>query len=152
MLFPLSSSPEITSPFLNEKLHIATFFFICYLDAPRPILGHYRGDSLTHAMLITLLSIKFQPKGHWESHNGVGSLTLAKCLAEDDDDDDDDDDELFFWYFCGMADQQRAFSLQKAFPARTIVRDPHHCQSLTCCEQDLNKCRAWVQAWLNEVM
>ena len=27
-------------------------FFNCYLAAPRPTLGHYRGDSLTHLMLI----------------------------------------------------------------------------------------------------
>ena len=38
-------------------------------------------------------------------------------MFDDDDDDDDDDDELF--------------------PAETIVRDPHHCESLTRHEQDL---------------
>ena len=30
------------------------------------------------------------------------------------------------------------------FPAGTIVRDPHHLKSLTCCEQDLNLRRTWV--------
>ena len=31
------------------------------------------------------------------------------------------------------------------FPARTIVRDSHHCNSPTCCWQDLNLCtnRCW---------
>ena len=31
------------------------------------------------------------------------------------------------------------------FSAGTIVRDPHHCESLTRCEQGLNLCRTWVQ-------
>ena len=33
----------------------------CYLAAPRPTLGHYRGESLTHPMLITAFYI-FDPK------------------------------------------------------------------------------------------
>ena len=37
------------------------FFFNCYLAAPRPTLGHYRGDSLTHPMLITAFYI-FDPR------------------------------------------------------------------------------------------
>ena len=37
------------------------------------------------------------------------------------------------------------------FPARTIVRDPHHRKSPTGCK-DLNLCRTWVQALLNEVV
>ena len=37
------------------------FFFNCYLAAPWPNLGHYRGDSLTHPMLITVFYI-FDPK------------------------------------------------------------------------------------------
>ena len=36
------------------------------------------------------------------------------------------------------------------FPAGTIVRDPHHCESLTYHKQDLNQHRSWVQALLNE--
>ena len=36
-------------------------FFNCYLAAPRPTLVHYRGGSLTHAMLITAL-FTFDPK------------------------------------------------------------------------------------------
>ena len=35
--------------------------FNCYLAAPRPTLGHYRGDSLTHPMLITAFYI-FDPR------------------------------------------------------------------------------------------
>ena len=38
------------------------------------------------------------------------------------------------------------------FPARTIVRDPHHRESLTRSKQDLNLCKTWVQALLNEVV
>ena len=37
------------------------FFFNYYLAAPRPFLGHYWGDSLTHPMSLTALYI-FDPK------------------------------------------------------------------------------------------
>ena len=64
-------------------------------------------------------------------------LTLAtKALV---DDDDDDDDELFLWY--GWPTKGVAL-----FPAGTTVRDPHHRESPTRREQDLNLRRAWVQA------
>ena len=36
-------------------------FFNRYLAAPQPTLGHYRGDSLTHLMLVTVFYI-FDPK------------------------------------------------------------------------------------------
>ena len=60
-------------------------FFNCYLAAPLPALGHYRGDSLTHPMLITVFYI-LDPKVstrtfHGEPHNVVGSLSPTKCLA-----------------------------------------------------------------------
>ena len=38
------------------------------------------------------------------------------------------------------------------FPAETIVRDPHHRESPTRREQDLNLHRTRVQAYLNEVV
>ena len=38
------------------------------------------------------------------------------------------------------------------FPARTIVRDPHHRESATCREQGLNLRRTGVQALLSEVV
>ena len=37
------------------------FLFNCCLVAPRPTSGHYRGDNLTHPMLITAFYI-FDPK------------------------------------------------------------------------------------------
>ena len=37
------------------------FFFNCYLTAPLPTLGYYRGGSLTHPMLITVFYI-FDPR------------------------------------------------------------------------------------------
>ena len=40
----------------NSKL-VFLVFFNCYLAAPWPTLGHYRGDSLTHPMLITAFYI-----------------------------------------------------------------------------------------------
>ena len=47
------------------------YFFNCYLAAPRPALGHYRGGSLIHPMLITLFYI-FDQKV-------TGSLVLSTC-------------------------------------------------------------------------
>ena len=38
------------------------------------------------------------------------------------------------------------------FPAGTIVRDPHHRESPTRREQDMNLRRTWVKALLNEAM
>ena len=51
--------------------------------------------------------------------------------------------------FCGMVDRQKVFNL---FPVGTIVRDPNHLESPTCCEQDLNLSRTWVQTLLNEAV
>ena len=56
------------------------FFFNCYLAAPRPTLGHYRGGSLTHPMLITCV-LHIQPKGHRQPRNEVGSLSSGKHLV-----------------------------------------------------------------------
>ena len=61
----------------------------------------------------------------------------------DYEDDDDEDDELFSWY--GWLTKDVAL-----FPARTIVRDPHHHEPPTHREQDLNLRRTWVQALINE--
>ena len=50
------------------------------------------------------------------------------------------EDELFFVVW--LTDKRRlAF-----FPAGTIVKDPHHFESPTRHEQDLNLCRTRVQA------
>ena len=57
-----------------------TFFFNCYLAAPRPNSGHYRGDSLTHPILITAF-LHIRPKGHREHRSEVGSLSPAERLA-----------------------------------------------------------------------
>ena len=70
--------------------------------------------------------------------------------------DDDDDDEWWWWWWivcCGMVDQWKAFSLiSKQDKWVTFARDPHHHEPLTCCEQDLNLSRTWVQALMNEVI
>ena len=50
-------------------------------------------------------------------------------LAGDDDDDDDG-----FFFVVWLTDERRLAS----FPAETIVRDPHHRESPTRREQDLN--------------
>ena len=56
------------------------FFFNCYLAAPRPTLGHYRGGSLTHPMLITCV-LHIRPEGYQEPRNEVGSLSRADRLV-----------------------------------------------------------------------
>ena len=67
------------------------------MTAPRPTLGHYRGDSLTHPMLITCV-LHIRPEGHRElmlitcvlrirregqqkPRNEVGSLSPAERLV-----------------------------------------------------------------------
>ena len=57
------------------------FFFNCYLPVPRPTLGHSRGDSLSNAMLVTMLE-QFLPKGNKEPRNEAGSVSQAKHLVE----------------------------------------------------------------------
>ena len=52
---------------------------------------------------------------------------------DDDDDDDDDDDNCSVVWF---TDERRV----ALFPAGIIVRDPHHCESPTRREQDMNLC------------
>ena len=58
---------------LSIQRYLINFFFNYYLAAPRPTSGHYRGDSLTHPMLITAFYI-FDPKV-------TGSL-VAKNMLE----------------------------------------------------------------------
>ena len=64
-------------------LNVIFFFFFfcnCYLAAPRPTSGHYRGDSLTHPMLITAF-LHIRPEGHREPRSEVGSLSPAERLV-----------------------------------------------------------------------
>ena len=65
---------------LDLWLGIFFFFFNCYLAAPRPTLGHYRGDSLTHPILITAF-LHIRPEGHREPRSEVGSLGPAERLV-----------------------------------------------------------------------
>ena len=65
---------------LHMMGHFFFFFFNCYLAAPRPTSGHYRGDSLTHPMLITAF-LHIRPEGHREPRSEVGSLSPAERLV-----------------------------------------------------------------------
>ena len=60
----------------------------CYLAAPRPTLGHYRGDSLTHPMLITYV-LHIRPEGHREPRSEVGSLSPTKWGLHQETSDSD---------------------------------------------------------------
>ena len=53
------------------------FFFNFYLVAPWLTLDHYRGDSLTHPMLITAFYLVW-PEGHREPRDEVGFLGPAQ--------------------------------------------------------------------------
>ena len=55
-------------------------FFICYLAAPRPPLGHYHGCSPTRPMVITCV-FRIRPEGHRGPCSVVGSLSPAGCLV-----------------------------------------------------------------------
>ena len=50
------------------------------MAAPRPTLVHYRGGSLTHAILITCV-LHIRPKGHREPCNEDKSLSPAERLV-----------------------------------------------------------------------
>ena len=50
------------------------------MAAPRPALGHYRGGSLTHPMLVTCV-LHIRSEGHREPRNEVGSLSPAERLV-----------------------------------------------------------------------
>ena len=41
--------------------------------------------------------------------------------------------------------------LTKRCIAKIILRDPHHSESLACCQQDLDLCRTWLQALLDKL-
>ena len=56
------------------------FLFNSYLAAPRPTLGHYRGDSLTNPMIITAF-LHVRSEGHREPRSEVGSLSSAERLV-----------------------------------------------------------------------
>lgn len=47
---------------------------------PTATLGHSQGDSITNPVLITAFEL-FQPEGHWEPRNQVGSLSWAEHLV-----------------------------------------------------------------------
>ena len=59
--------------------------------------------------------------------------------------------EWWWWWivFVVWLTDKRRLAL---FPSGIIVRDPHHLESLTRRERDLNLCRTSVQALLNEVV
>ena len=62
------------------EIYFSVLFFNCYLTVPQPTLGHSQGDSLTNLKLITTF-VKVWPKGHWEPHNKVGSLSPPEHLT-----------------------------------------------------------------------
>ena len=88
--------------------------------------------------------------GWWSVIGGsvVGGFNKTPYSLDTGRDDDDDNDKLIFDFVVWLTDERRI----ALFPKRTIVRDPHHRESLTRREQDLNLRRTWVQAFLNEVI
>ena len=81
-LFPVIPPPCILCIIDQSSIlrNIYIYFFNYYLAAPRPTSGHYRGDSLTHPMLITAF-VHVRPEGHREPRSEVGSLSPAERLA-----------------------------------------------------------------------
>ena len=58
----------------------AYFFYNQYLAIPWSTLGHSQGGSLPNLMLIIVI-VQFQPKGHQEPFNEVGSQSLVELLV-----------------------------------------------------------------------
>ena len=64
-----------------EKGYIGNIWIkISYLAAPRPTLGHWQDDKLTHSMLITACFL-IRPKGHREPRNKFGSRSPGKGIS-----------------------------------------------------------------------
>ena len=55
-------------------------------------------------------------------------------------------------FFVESLTDEKAFSLISSRDLETFVWDPHHRESPTRREQDLNLRKTWIQAWLNEVV
>ena len=56
------------------------YIFKCYLAAPQPTLGPYRGDRLTNPMII-IAFLLFWPEGHQDPRNEVMFLSWAERLV-----------------------------------------------------------------------
>ena len=63
-----------------NKITEAEIFFVGYLAALRPTLGHWQGSSLTHPIFITTV-IKVRSEGHREPRSEVRFQSLAKCIS-----------------------------------------------------------------------
>ena len=64
--------------YVNKELSVlCTFFLTCYLATERPTLRHWRGDSLTHPMLI-IMQFLVRREDHGEPCNKVGSKILVE--------------------------------------------------------------------------
>ena len=59
--------------------HFELYFCNYYLAAPLQILGHYRGDRVTHPILVTVLYL-LRPERHRKPRDEAGSLSPAKSL------------------------------------------------------------------------
>ena len=65
----------------EKKCKICSYFFISHLAFVRLNLGHWKGGSLTHPMLITTL-FEVRPEGDWEPRNEVGSQSLENASVK----------------------------------------------------------------------
>ena len=114
---------------LNFEKHVTKMKML--LDSS--IFSHFNDCSQVSYFYSTALSQKIEEIQeralkllYSDSYSSYNSL-----LLNDDDDDDDDDDDCF----CVWLTDKRCLGL---FPAGTTDRDPHHRESLTRREQDLN--------------
>ena len=94
-----------------------------------------REENVTHAILKMHL-VKSTYKSIKDclaaQHEQTILLTDNQKMVADDDDEDNDDE----FFVVSLIDEMRL----ALFPAKTIVRDPHHCKFRTRHEQDLNVC------------
>ena len=80
----MHSFKPLSKYFFLLKINWCTLYwaalYIFLIPIWLPILGLYRGDSLTYLMLI-IAFLEFWHEGHWEPCNEVGTLSLIKCLV-----------------------------------------------------------------------
>ena len=75
-IFPALSIIQIKT--LKQSVKIVQTFFITYLSAIRPTLGHWK-EGLTHPMFIKIL-FQLRTESHREPHKGLGTQSLTKYI------------------------------------------------------------------------
>ena len=135
----------------DRLLHADLFHKIkCYIISGQTfgLVSSFLSNRRLRVVLVGKSSQEY-PVNAGVSQGSIFGPTLFPPYINDLPDDDDDDEEEEELFFVVWLTNERRLAL---FPTGNIVRDPHHLETLTCREQDLNLRRTWIQALLNEVV